>query len=168
MPGSLYQYLAHDHDRLDTLLRQAVVNAGAVEPGPYQEFRKGLLRHISIEEKIVFPTIARLQGGRPAPIAARLRLDHGAIVSLLVPVPSASIIKTLQLILSVHNPLEEQTDGVYQLFDSLAGSDSARLLDELESAPEVPVLSNKPLKDVVGAVRRAVARAGYTFQEVED
>ncbi len=64
MPGVLYQYLSNDHDRLDALLTRAAAKPGIIDMEPYSEFRKGILRHISMEEKIVLPAIARWQGGR--------------------------------------------------------------------------------------------------------
>ena len=68
MPGELYQYLADDHERLDSLFRRAVAKPGDIDAESYHEFRKGLLRHIAMEEKIVLPSIARWQGGKtPAP-----------------------------------------------------------------------------------------------------
>jgi hypothetical protein len=108
MRGALYQYLSDDHDRLDALLDSATAKSGAIDMDLYSEFRKGLLRHISIEEKIVLPAIARWQGGRKADIAERLRLDHSAIVSFLVPPPIPSVILTLRSILAVHNPLKKR------------------------------------------------------------
>jgi hypothetical protein len=164
MQGLLYQYLADDHDRLDRLLQSATAKPGATDMQLYGQFRKGLLRHIGMEEKIVLPAIARLQGGRQAPIAERIRLDHGAIVALLVPPPTASIIATLRSILQVHNALEEQEGGLYQLVEQLTGAESESLLDKLKSAPEVPVLPHNDRADVIEATRRAVARAGYEFK----
>ena len=69
MPGVLYRYLSSDHDRLDALLERAVAKAGVIDMEPYSEFRKGLLRHISMEEKVVLPAIAKWQGGKKAAIA---------------------------------------------------------------------------------------------------
>ena len=164
MPGVLYQYLSGDHDRLDALLERAVAKAGVIDMEPYSEFRKGLLRHISMEEKIVLPAIAKWQGGKKAAIAERLRLDHGAIVSLLVPPPNPSIILTLRSIFSVHNPLEEQEGGLYQLFETLAGSETERMLAELKAAPDVLVLPHNEQPDALEVTKRAVARAGYEFK----
>src|SRR5687768_13979967 len=135
MPGVLYRYMSEDHDRLDALLESAAAKPGVIDMEPYSEFRKGLLRHISMEEKIVLPAIARWQGGKKAAIAERLRLDHGAIVSLLVPPPTSSIILTLRSIFAVHNPLEEQEGGLYQLFEALAGPETETMLGELRAAP---------------------------------
>jgi len=164
MQRSLYQYLANDHDRLDGLLQSATAKPGVTDMQLYAQFRQGLLRHIGLEEKIVLPAIARLQGGRQAAIAERLRLDHGAIVALLVPPPTGSIIATLRSILQVHNALEEQEGGLYQLADQLAGSEAESLLEKLKSAPEVPVLPHNDRPDVIESTRRAVARAGYEFK----
>jgi len=168
MPGVLYQYLAGDHARLDGLLQCAVAAPGVIDPEFYAEFRKGLLRHIALEEKIVLPAIARSQGGRQPAIAERLRLDHGALVALLVPPPSPSIVLTIRSILQVHNALEEQEGGLYQLFEQLAGADTERLVGQLKSAPDVPVLPHNERPGILEATRRAVARAGYEFKAVRD
>ncbi len=166
MPGSLYQYLSNDHDRLDGLLQRVAAKPVVIDMEPYAEFRKGLLRHIAIEEKIVLPAIARLQGGRQAAIAERLRLDHGAIVALLVPPPNTSLVLTLRSILLVHNELEEKEGGLYQLFENLAGLETENLLGQLKAAPEVRVLPHNDRPEVLEATRRAVARAGYEFKTV--
>jgi hypothetical protein len=161
----LYQYLAGDHDRLDRLLSQAVADPAAFGHAAYAAFRTGLLRHISIEEKIVLPAIARFQNGRQAEVAARLRLDHGAIVALLVPPPSPPVVATLVAILQVHNALEEEDGGLYRLLDRLAGAESERLLHLMRTAPEVPVLPFNERSSTLEATRRAVARAGYRFHD---
>jgi hypothetical protein len=165
MPGALYQYLSDDHDRLDNLLRRALETPGVIDEEAYAGFRKGLLRHIGLEEKIVLPAIAKLQAGAKAPMADRIRLDHGAIVALLVPPPSPSIVATLQSILLVHNALEEEEIGLYQLFEGLVGSDAEAFLEKLKTAPDVPVLPHNQRPDIIDATRRAVARAGYKFQD---
>ena len=77
MPGVLSQYLSKDHERLDALLTRATAKPGVIDMEPDLEFRKGILRHISMEEKIVLPAIARWQSGQKAALAERLRLDHG-------------------------------------------------------------------------------------------
>jgi hypothetical protein len=161
MPGVLSQYLSRDHDRLDALLTRATAKPGTIDMEPYAEFRKGILRHISMEEKIVLPAIARWQGGTKAALAERLRLDHGAIVSLLVPPPTPSIVHTLRSIFEVHNPLEEQEGGLYELLDTLAGTETEKILRELQAAPAVPVLPHNEKPDAIETTRHAVERAGY-------
>jgi hypothetical protein len=164
MPGVLSQYLSKDHDRLDVLLTRATAKPGIIDMEPYSEFRKGILRHISMEEKIVLPAMARWQSGTKAALAERLRLDHGAIVSLLVPPPTPSIVLTLRSIFEVHNPLEEQTGGLYELLDSLAGLETEKILRELQSAPSVPVLPHNEKPEAIETTRQAVERAGYKLR----
>jgi hypothetical protein len=51
--------------------------------------------------------LMRIQGEEPLPIASKLRLDHGAIASLLMPPPTVSVIATIRAVLKVHNTIDE-------------------------------------------------------------
>jgi hypothetical protein len=164
MSGVLYQYLSSDHDRLDDLLERATARPGIIDEEYYADFRKRLLRHISIEEKIVLPAIARWQSGQKAALAERLHLDHGAIVSLMVPPPSPSIILTLKSVFAVHNPLEEDAGGLYETFEELAGPETDSMLEELKSAPAVPVLPHNSKPELLELAKQALARAGHEFK----
>jgi hypothetical protein len=164
MPGVIHHYLAADHDRLEELLGEAIAIPGRIERVPFDAFREGLLRHIAMEEKVLLPTIARLQGGRPSAAAGRIRLDHGAIASLLVPPPSPSIVATLRFILEGHNRLEEDDGGVYRLAEELSGAEAGDVLNQLIAVPAVPVRPYNENPDVLESTRRAVERAGYVMQ----
>ena len=164
MRGALYQYMADDHERLDSLFQRAVARPGVIDAESYHEFRKGLLRHISMEEKIVLPAIARWQGGKKAAIAERLRLDHGALVALLAPPPTPSIMLTIRSILEVHNELEEQEGGLYKLLEHMAGAEMEQMLAQLKAAPPVAVLPNNDKPEVLDAAKKVVARAGHEFK----
>lgn len=85
--GPITDFLVKDHGRLEALLQAAVAQVGSVDQGAYDQFRAGLLRHIGMEEKILLPAAQRLRSGEPLPIASKLRLDHGAIASLLMRLP---------------------------------------------------------------------------------
>jgi len=159
--SALYQYLSADHDRIDTLLGEAARKSDEVDMDAYSQFRKDLLRHIGIEEKVILPAIAAFQNGKQADTAARLRLDHGALVALLVPSPTAAIVETIRSILRVHNPLEEQDDGLYHLIDKLAGDKADDLLDKIRDYPDVPMNPYNDRKGVLEVGRRAVERAGH-------
>jgi hypothetical protein len=161
LTGELQKYLSEDHARLDKLLAQSVENQHSIDLKPYSEFRQGLLRHIGMEEKIVLPAIMKFQNGRQAEIAQRLRLDHGALVALLVPPPSLAIVATIRSILAEHNPLEENAGGLYQLLDQLAGEETDMLLVKLKAAPEVPALPHNDRPGILDITRRAVERAGH-------
>ncbi|MBI2366139.1 MAG: hemerythrin domain-containing protein [Deltaproteobacteria bacterium] len=90
MPGKIYRYLADDHARLESLLQSATMRPDSIDPKPYAAFRAGLLKHIAMEEKILLPAAQRMRGGEPLTLAAKLRLDHGALAALLVPTPTLS------------------------------------------------------------------------------
>ena len=109
--GPIYHMMAQDHARLDQLLDACLRRARRMDPAPYDGFRRGLLKHIGMEEKILLPATQQLNGGEPLPMAARLRLDHGAIAALLVPSPSPAIVAALKTILAAHNELEEGAGG---------------------------------------------------------
>jgi hypothetical protein len=164
MPGLLFCFLANDHERLDGLLRRAMTEAGAVDRAASAEFRAGLLRHISLEEKILLPAAQRWQGGDPLPLAATLRLDHGALAALLVPTPTPAIIVAICTILAAHNALEEGPGGVYERCEELAGAEADALLAQLQAAPTVSVAPYADGPQVMSVVRRALARAGYAIE----
>jgi hypothetical protein len=163
MSGPLTTCLAGDHARLDGLLRRAMTEASASDRAAYAEFRAGLLKHISLEEKILLPAAQRWQGGDPLPIAARLRLDHGALAALLVPTPTPAIVAAIRTVLVAHNGVEEGPGGVYERCEQLAGAEAGALLAQLRAAPDVPVAPYSDGPQVMHVVRRALARAGYAI-----
>lgn len=160
-PGPIHRMMAADRARLDKLLQRAAADPERIDAAPYDAFRRGLLKHIAMEEKILLPAAQRLNNNEPLPIAARLRLDHGAIAALLVPSPTPQIISALKTILAAHNALEEGSEGMYETCDSLAGGQAEELVAQLRSAPEVPVAPHNDGPKVMPAARRALARAGY-------
>ncbi len=163
--GPVTHFLVEDHGRLEALLQSAVAQAGSVDQGRYDQFRAGLLRHIGMEEKILLPAAQRLRGGEPLSIASKLRLDHGAIASLLMPPPTAAVIATIRAVLKIHNTIEEGPGGLYETCDELAGSEVSQLLAKLQAAPELAVLPCSDSPAVMPAVQRALERAGYDFRD---
>ena len=114
---SVRDYLSRDHERLDALLAA----------GDYEGFRRGLLRHIGIEEKILFPLL-----GRSNVLVQQLHRDHAALGALLVPPPDEAIIRQIRTILEEHNPLEEAPGGLYDRIPD-------DVLDLVTNCPYVPV-----------------------------
>lgn len=163
--GPVTDFLMADHRRLEQLLQSAVAHADHVDQGAYAQFRAGLLRHIGMEEKILLPAAQRLRGGDPLLIASKLRLDHGALATLLIPTPTAAVIAMIRSILEEHNILEEGPGGLYEICDKLVGSEAAQLLAKLQAAPEVTVLPHSDTPTVMNTLHRVLERAGYTFRE---
>jgi hypothetical protein len=116
-----------------------------------------------MEEKILLPAAQRCNGGTPLSIAAKLRLDHGAIAALLMPTPTPKLIAMLRSILNQHNQIEEGTEGLYATCDKLAGAEMEQLMGKLRAAPDLAVLPHSDSPAVLGAVCRALERAGYEY-----
>jgi len=164
MPGPIHNYLAGDHERLDMLLERAMSDPENLDMAAYAEFRAGLLKHIGIEEKVLFPAARKHRGGEALPLAAKLRLDHGALTALLVPSPTVPIVAAIRAILRAHNPIEESAGGVYEQCEELTGSEIDRILFEMRNFPDVKVLPHVDSHFVMEAARRALARAGYELK----
>lgn len=118
-----------------------------------------------MEEKVLPPAAQRARSGEPLPIASKLRLDHGALAALLVPTPTPAILAALRGVLVEHNALEEGPDGVYAACERLASDGVAPLVAALETVPEVSVNAHVDSDLVMSATRRALTRAGYSFDD---
>ena len=165
MRQGVFDILAVDHDRLDGLLRQATAVPGLIDRNAYDAFRSGLLRHIAMEERILFPALLSQGAKEQSAIVERLHLDHAAIAALLVPSPSASIVSSLLSILEGHNAMEETDGGVYRLLDRLPDVELERVVGRLKATPEVPVAPYNDKPGVLEATRRALARAGFFMKD---
>lgn len=158
--GPIAALLTDDHRGMDALLEALGACTHPEELAAYHQFRGRLLRHIGIEEKILLAAAQRISG-EPLSHAARLRLDHGALVSLLMPEPTPAIIRAIREILAAHNPIKEDPGGVYDLCETLAADEAEDLLRRIRQAPQVPTTPNLTTSKVMDAARRALARAGY-------
>lgn len=162
----LHQFFTNDHRRLEAFLKRATESNGDVQMDHYNTFRTGLLKHIKMEEKILFPAAQKAHEGVPLPLAAKLRLDHAAITSLLVLPPDASLIKALWYILDRHDLAEEEPGGMYDVCASLTQNDTEALLDQLSKVSEVPVHPPNASSYAYEAAKRSLARAGYDFDAI--
>lgn len=138
MPGRLELMMTADHVRLDALLARADADPHAIDAEAFDAFRRGLLRHIAMEEKVLLPMARAARGGEPLEIAKRLREDHGRIAKLLVPSPSHVGCDALRALLAEHNALEEGADALYATCDELAGTNVDAWVARLVAQPEVP------------------------------
>ncbi|HET9988370.1 MAG TPA: hemerythrin domain-containing protein, partial [Kofleriaceae bacterium] len=128
---------SEDHARLDGLLERAIAEPD--DRSAYDQLRAGLLRHIAMEEKVLFADARARRGGKPLPIVERLHADHAALASLLVPSPTPALLRTVRTILDEHNPLEEREHGLYEVAEQLAGVDSPEVLVRMQAIPPVRV-----------------------------
>ena len=146
------EYLEADHARLRALLA-AATRGPSIDADGYAEFRAGLLRHVAIEEKLLLPAARRARGGEPIARAHALRIEHGAIGSLLVPTPDHALCAELAALLARHDALEEGPDGVYAECEQLIGAALSR--DLLERARDFPAVRAAKHFDGQGTVRTA-------------
>ncbi|HEX2385824.1 MAG TPA: hemerythrin domain-containing protein [Candidatus Binatia bacterium] len=166
MAGRIHRFLADDHRRLDALFERATGDPEKIAAAAYAEFRSGLLKHIAMEEKVLMPAAQKRRGGRALMAAGRLRLDHAALVALLVPSPTPAIAAAIRAIFARHNPVEESGGGVYDQAEEAIGEDGAALLQQLQHFPEVKVLPHVDNDFVMDAARRALTRAGHADLKV--
>jgi hypothetical protein len=138
-PRTITAYLVSDHARLHGLLARAAV-APHLDPVAFADFRRGLLRHIAIEEKLLFPAVREAQRGASLDRAHELRTDHAALTSLLVPTPDLALCREILALLSLHDAKEEGAGGVYEECDHwLSNGDLMLLAERATSFPEVRV-----------------------------
>lgn len=163
MNKPLYDFFTKDHRRIDMLLDKATERADEIEMTYYHQFRTGLLKHIKMEEKILFPAAQKANNGNPLPLAGKLRLDHGALTALMVVPPDAKIIKVLRYVLDKHDLLEEEPGGMYDTCEKLTAAETQGLLEQLEKLTEVPVHSHNSADYALDAAKRALERAGFDF-----
>ena len=156
--GPIERYLADDHLRLDALLRRATA-APALERAAFDAFRAGLLRHIAIEEKVLLPAAREARAGEPLALARRLRVEHGAIASLLVPTPSHELVAEIRKILEPHNALEEDPGGLYETCDALLSGRAAEIVARMRAYPEVKVAAYNDGPRVLRTAEAALAQS---------
>lgn len=136
--GPLQRFLGEDHARLDAALRAAVADPARIDGAAYTELRAGLLRHIAMEEKVLFPAARAPRGGRPLEAEARLRADHSLLATLFIPTPTHALLAELRAVLEPHNALEEGPEGVYAACEALLDADAQQdVLARLHAVPAV-------------------------------
>lgn len=166
MEGPLHQFFTEDHRRIDDLLVRATKNVDHIDFDLYNQFRVALLTHIKLEEKTLFPAAQKGNGGEPIPMAKQLRLEHGALTSLMVPPPTATLIKVILRLLEIHDEVEEKQGGIYELCENLTLEYRESLLGELKAVTATPLhpLNEHPI--ALEAAKRAITRAGYDYDSL--
>ena len=153
--GAIADFLARDHDRLDALFSRADEDGRS-----YEAFRRGLLKHVGMEEVILVPAARRLSGKAPS-LAAKIRLDHAALTGLLIPAPTRKLLGAIRTILQPHNVLEEEHGGLYEQCERAVGLAADDVYRALLKAPEIPPAAHVDSPQVFGSIEKAVAAAGF-------
>lgn len=162
----LHQFFANDHHRIEQFLVKATKEPGEIDMENYNQFRTQLLRHIKMEERILFPAAKLVNFAVMEQLIPRYRLDHGALTALVVPPPTAEIIKVIRYVLERHDIAEEEPGGLYEVCEALTQGQTQALLDQLLVAEQVPLHPPNPAPIALASAKRALLRAGYDFDEI--
>lgn len=166
MNTPLYNFFETDHRRIEGLLEKATQNRSEIQTDVYHQFRTGLLRHIKMEEKILFPAAQKANGGVPLALQAKLRLDHGVLTALMVVPPTPEVIKVLWHVMEKHDILEEEPGGMYDICENLTQGETDELLHQLQTAPEVPVHPHNTAGYALESAKRSLQRAGFDYDKI--
>lgn len=158
MKGPIARMLDAEHRHLGHLLEEALRGDAA----SYVSFRGALLRHIGIEEKILLPALR--ERGQEPPSARQLRLNHSALVAMLVPSPTPEILSDIRDLLVLHDPLEEGPRGIYALSDAAIPNVEA-ILARMAQAPTPPLAVHHDGPRAFAAIEMLVARARRAREE---
>lgn len=166
MNAPLHHFFTQDHHRLENLLDKANEQPEQINMDFYHQFRTGLLRHIKMEEKTLFPAARKANADLMQDLIPRYRLEHGALTALMVPPPDADLIKVIRYVLEKHDLAEEEPGGLYDVCEALTHGQTEELLELLEDVEEVPVHPSNPAPIAMESARRALIRAGYNYDEI--
>ncbi|HRP89164.1 MAG TPA: hemerythrin domain-containing protein [Edaphocola sp.] len=166
MNKPIHDFFTKDHRRLEAIMEAATQDINNINMELYNQFRVGLLTHIKMEEKILFPAAALANNKQPVPLAAKLRLDHGAITALMTVPPSEDVVNVANYILDLHDLAEEEPGGMYDICEALTEHQTSEILKQLEATTLVPVHPPNGTQAVWGAMVRALERAGYDYDAI--
>lgn len=158
--SAIRTYLEDDHRLLSELLTHADAG-GSLDLHAFEAFRARLLRHIGIEEKLLLATVREVLG-QPIERARRIRVDHGAIASLLVPTPDVALVGEIRALLVTHDALEEggpDGEGVYAECDRVLGARADALAERARAFPVVPAARHFDGPNVVRTAAEALRGA---------
>ena len=149
-------YLLADHREIEAALARA--RAGAFDLDAFTAMRRRLLRHIAVEEKILFPAV---RAAEPAALfdAREIKIEHAAIGSLLVPVPDLALAGEIAELLARHDEREESPAGVYARCEAALGGASFELAGRAHAFPEVRASAYLDRPGLRRTAREALAAA---------
>lgn len=166
MNKPLYDFFEKDHRRIDALLDRSIERPDHIDMHCYQDFRIGLLTHIKMEEKILFPAAQMANGGTPLPEFGQLRLEHGALTSLMVPPPTIELIKVIRYVIEVHDQKEEKPGGIYDVCEELTRDQTDDLISRLKETTPTPLHPTNKAEYALEAAKRSLLRAGYDYDQI--
>jgi hypothetical protein len=148
MPSRFLALMCDQHQQLLSLFAAATGGGAVVDAARYEQFRRQLVQHIAIEEKVLMPALAGLLGQAFETVRNKLQQDHAAILALLVPTPNEVWLEDLREILVHHFAVEASPGQLHALAELYLRDDDQRLG---ESAAALPAIVLEPCEDGRGA-----------------
>ena len=156
---ALHSWIHRDHEEIDELLSHAT-ERGRLVQSAFDSLRERLLRHIGIEERLLFPAAKERATPELRESLAALRVEHAALTSLLVPTPDVALAAELRRLLQQHNHTEEVAGGIYdQVIDAITDERAHDLLLQARARGRVPVTSYFDGPGTVRTAADALAKA---------
>lgn len=152
--AELRAWLVRDHEEISALALDARAPYG-IDNEAFDRFRERLLRHIGVEDRLLFFQIERISDASLAEAISELQIDHAALMSLLVPTPDLVLAQEIAGLLERHNQLEECHGGVYDQCMALLDDETAEAI--LYDASERGPVPTAKYFDGPGTVRTAAA-----------
>jgi len=153
------EYLRADHHVIEDWLAQSRAHGFALDA--FTQMRRVLLRHIAVEEKVLFPAVRARDPG--ALIDARqIKIEHAALSSLLVPIPDLALAAEVATLLAEHDAREECAGGIYERCELVLGDASFDLASRARGVPAVRAsayLDRPNLRRTAREALEAAARA---------
>lgn len=142
-PQGLSGFLTEDHKRCDDLFAEAeqAALAGNVRRAAslFVLYRTGMLRHLRMEEDVLFPALDARMGFHGQGPTAVMREEHTQIRSMLTQMGEslaaedaggfADACETVLILMEQHNMKEEEV--LYPMMDGVLGADADDLLQQL-------------------------------------
>lgn len=139
---TIYSYLTKDHERLDDLLENFIVQLqdGKLAFDIFEQFNSGLKRHIQWEEELLFPLFENYTGSVNSGPTAVMRNEHIDIISLINTIADkqnnqitiSNATTQLKTLLANHNFKEERI--LYPLMDKyFSGEEVAEGLKQMNA-----------------------------------
>ena len=153
--------LRAQHQQLRAELSACLASHG-VDVAAFDLFRHHLLWHVSVEERVVMPSLIRALG-RPPDDRPGLRKDHAGIAALCVPRPEREWVENLRDLLDEHYRVEEAPGGFLSRCDEvLVSTLNDRVVADIEEHPTLTLAPFRKGPSVRAQVAEVLRLTGIT------
>lgn len=142
--GTILEFLGSDHRACDDLFASAEMavaqNNWARARSQFERFQAAMVRHLAMEENILFPAFEAQTGNRMGPTQI-MRMEHQHIRDLIQHMVRAvadsnqnsylGLSETLNMLIQQHNLKEESM--LYPMSDQVLGSDRDAMIRAMEA-----------------------------------